>query len=501
MIRRLRALWPLRIAPGIALTIVLAVVTIQVVTGVLLYALAPGEIRVYGGRWLADRMVETAREVLVKPRAERAQALAGVAIDSEITLELLDSYEIASTEGQERGRGGAMAMLIRRGLGEAAPGEQGWRVEVVLHGPRRLAGPPPPRQAQVAPGVGRRWDFPIPARFTIAIRGPDGMWLVATAQDEWATLRGIALVVGWLGLAAIVVGALSWLAARRVIRPLQSIASAAERMATVRDPTIIAEAGPPELRAIAHRLNDMQTSLKRFIDDRTQMIAAISHDLRTPLTRLRLRAEFVEDAAIRDKMMDDIAQMQAIVSQTLDFASQDAEGEALQRLDLAALLESLCDDVTDGGGNASYSGPDSLAMNGQPASLRRAFTNLVDNAVAYGQRADVALAIAGNNIVVTVADAGPGLPLDELEKVFRPFYRLEASRNRETGGTGLGLSIARTILRAHGGDITLANRSGGGLVATALMPANLLAATSHEVRVPGTTARDVEQGRATRRVV
>jgi signal transduction histidine kinase len=489
----LRRLLPLRVAPGIALIIVLAVLGIQAVTGLLFYALTPGEIQVYGGRWLAERVAESAREVLLRPKAEREQALAGAAIDGAITLELVDRYDNEAAEERERRRTTALVTLIRRGLGDPPAGGEAWQVEVSVHGPRRPFGaprivtaptppanpatgggsaaspgpstaPPPPM-----PGMGRRWDFPVPARFTIAVRGPDGQWLLFVAREPWATVRQVALVVGWLALAALVIGGLSWLAARRVIQPLEAVAQAADRMATVREPAALPERGPPELRAIARRLNDMQTRLRLFVDDRTQMIAAISHDLRTPLTRMRLRAEFVEDPTQRQKMLDDIGQMETIVVQTLDFARQDATVEPTAPVDLATLLESLCDDVADSGGQASYVGPAACVIRGQPAGLRRAFANLVDNAVAYGERADVVLARLEDRVTVTVRDRGPGLPPGELERVFRPFYRLEASRSRDTGGTGLGLSIARSILRAHGGDVALANAD-PGLVATVTLP-------------------------------
>ena len=465
-------IFPLRIAPGIALFIVLAMLAVQAASALLLYALTPSEIQVYGGRWLADRVADASRDVLLRPRAERGQAVAAVAIDPSITIDLRDSYDSPGGDSPERGRSGWLAGLIRRTLIEPPSPEVGWQVDVAIQPPHRPWFGGPPRTQFVSPSAPsdrRRWDFGVPARFTIAVKGPDGQWLVFTAREPWATLRHVILVAAWLALTALVIGFLSWFAARRVIRPLEAIAGAADNMTSVREPATLPEEGPPELRSIARRLNDMQTRLKRFVDDRTQMIAAISHDLRTPLTRMRLRAEFVEDPVERQKMLDDIGQMEGIVAQTVDFARQDATVEPVVRLDLANLIASICDDLSDAGQSATYSGPASYLVHGQPVALRRALANLLENAVIYGERADVSLETTATEARVVVADNGSGIPQSELETVFRPFYRLEGSRNRATGGTGLGLSIARTILRAHGGDITLENRP-KGLIATATLP-------------------------------
>ena len=464
-----RKLLPLRLAPGIALTIVLALLAVQVATALLLYALSPSEIQVFGGRWLAERVAESAREVLLKPASQRAQALASVSVDQSVTIELRDEFQTAEVEAPERGRSAWLAGLIRRGLADAAVPEASWKVDVTIHPPHRPWFAAPRPQFVSPAGAGRRWDVGIPARFTIAVRAPDGGWLVFAAAEPWATVRHIIFIAGWLALTALVIGGLSWLAARRVMRPLEAMAGAADRMATMRDPANLPEQGPPELQAIARRINDMQANLKRFVDDRTQMIAAISHDLRTPLTRLRLRAEFVEEQAERQKLLEDIAQMEAIVSQTVEFARQDAITETAVRLDLASLLVSLCDDQADVGHAAYYTGPDHCPIRGQPVALQRAFANLIENAIAYGNEAHVTLEERAGAIVVAIADRGPGIPEAQLEAVFRPFYRLEGSRNRATGGTGLGLSIARSILRAHGGDIVLSN-SGHGLIATATLP-------------------------------
>ena len=215
----------------------------------------------------------------------------------------------------------------------------------------------------------------------------------------------------------------------------------------------------------------MQKRLRSFIEDRTQMLAAISHDLRTPITRMRLRAEFVEDEEQRDKMLRDLDEMEAMIAATLSFARDDATREERVQIDLADLLQSLCDQAADGGGlTADYTGPRRLAMFGAPMALKRAFSNLIDNALKYGHAAHVALDAGEGEVVIAIADDGPGIPDNQLDKVFAAFYRVESSRSRETGGVGLGLAVVRSILRGHGGDIELANRPEGGLRATVTLP-------------------------------
>jgi hypothetical protein len=209
------------------------------------------------------------------------------------------------------------------------------------------------------------------------------------------------------------------------------------------------------------------------------MLAAIGHDLRTPITRLRLRAEFMEDDEQRRKMLSDLDEMEAMVAATLAFARDDAAAEPTVPLDLAALVRTVLDEAADSRPDlpeeaTAYDGPEHMTVQARPVALKRALANLVGNALAYGGAARTRLVPAagrGAPLKLLIEDDGPGIPSAELERVFQPFHRLEGSRNRETGGSGLGLTIARNILRAHGGDVVLANRPGGGLVATASLPA------------------------------
>ena len=228
--------------------------------------------------------------------------------------------------------------------------------------------------------------------------------------------------------------------------------------------------GPLEVERAALAFNLMQERLQKFIHDRTQMLAAISHDLRTPLTRLRLRAELIEDEELQRKTIADLEDMQRMIEATLSFARNEAEVEKPAALDLAALLQTVCEEAADAGVSVEYLGPAHAACFGRPTALKRAFANLVDNAVKYGERARVTLETASASLVATIEDDGPGVPTGELDRVFEPFYRLETSRSRETGGTGLGLALVRAAIAAHGGDVVLGNRPEGGLRATVTLP-------------------------------
>ncbi|QJE74840.1 HAMP domain-containing protein [Aerophototrophica crusticola] len=254
-------------------------------------------------------------------------------------------------------------------------------------------------------------------------------------------------------------------------RPLRRFAAAANRLGVDMSAPSLDESGPREVRLAASAFNTMQRRLKAFVEDRTRMLAAVSHDLRTPLTRLRLRAEFIDDDAVREKMLEDLAEMEAMIGSTLAFARDQANEEPMQAIDLNAMLGKVAEDMRDAGRPVGLTpAPQPLPVMGRRMGLRRAFCNLLDNAVKYGGTAELGLSRGAETVTVTIDDHGPGIPEAEFDNVFRPFYRLEASRSRDTGGTGLGLSVANDIIRGHGGEIRLSNRPGGGLRVTVTLP-------------------------------
>lgn len=294
--------------------------------------------------------------------------------------------------------------------------------------------------------------------FTSFVEEPERFWSVRF------TLSIVVMVTAVLILSALVV--------HHLTAPLRTFSEAAEQLGLDIHIPPLPESGPREVRHAARAFNEMQMRIARLIDDRTRMLAAISHDLRTPITRLRLRAEYIEDAEQNGKALRDLDEMEDMISSLLAFARDDADQEPREVVDLIALLHSVCDDLADTGSEVEFSGEGRLPYLCSRLALRRAFNNLLENAVRYGERARVTLSDCENQIVVRIDDDGPGIPDAETEKAFDPFYRIETSRNRETGGTGVGLHVARTIIRSHGGEVSLKNRTEGGLRATVRLPRN-----------------------------
>lgn len=268
----------------------------------------------------------------------------------------------------------------------------------------------------------------------------------------------------------ILIGA--WILRRGILRPLRTMAAAAERIGRGEPAPAAPAAGPREVRQVAEALGRMQERVDRYVADRTRMLAAIAHDLRTPLTRLQLRTEFIDDDELREKAQADIGQLAAIVSATLAFARDDQVDEAVRPVDLADLVRGIVSDLRDGGATVASGPLAPVTVRARPTALRRALVNVVDNACKHGGGATVRVARDDRGAAVVVEDDGPGIPADAFEDVFRPFWRVGEARNMDAGGTGLGLSIARTTVRAHGGDIRLENRPDGGLRATILLPAD-----------------------------
>ncbi|SPH18258.1 Osmolarity sensor protein EnvZ [Defluviimonas aquaemixtae] len=308
----------------------------------------------------------------------------------------------------------------------------------------------------------------IEMRLSIALS--DGRWLnVATRfqrpplQWAWASALSFGLTAALLLIAAF------WFILTRITRPLKHLSRAADRLGRGEATAAIEPAGPSEIRDLACAFNRMQERLSRFIGDRTRLIAALSHDLRSPLTAMRVRAEMIDDAESREKLVVSIEEMQEMVDGTLAFARGMATSEPTERADIAAFLATLRDDMAAGFGIEAEPG---LIARIRPKSMRRALRNVIENGLRYGGEVEVAVKRTGEMIELCVRDRGPGIPEAEQERVFEPFYRIEKSRSRDTGGAGLGLAIARTIIHGHGGSIELANRTGGGLEVRIRLPAD-----------------------------
>jgi two-component system OmpR family sensor kinase len=304
--------------------------------------------------------------------------------------------------------------------------------------------------------------------FTAALQQPSGAWTVVKPEPEpfpnaWQQRVGL-----WFIACLIVLGPVGYLFARRLVAPIGAFARAAERLG--RDPSAppLALTGPPEIEKAARAFNTMQVRLQRYIADRTTMMAAISHDLRTPLARVRFKMEQAP-ATLRSSVGGDLDEMEAMITAVLGFIRDVARPRERIAVDLLSIVECVVDDAVAAGGSAELETAEPIVVEADDTALKRLFANLVDNAIKYGGHADVRLGVEDAVAVVEIADRGPGLPAGELERVFEPFYRAEPSRNRATGGVGLGLAVARSIARAHGGDVVL-RASEAGLTAVVRLP-------------------------------
>ncbi|MCT7374079.1 ATP-binding protein [Chelativorans salis] len=308
----------------------------------------------------------------------------------------------------------------------------------------------------------------------------DGRWLNAAfyQHDKGSLWTSQSLIS--LGLTASILALIGVFIARRIARPLRHLATSAEALGRGENLPPLSEDGPEEIRRTAQSFNTMQRRLHRFVEDRTKMLAAIGHDLRTPLTSLRLRAEFVNDEDVQRKMLTTIDELQSMTEAAISFARGESIREETRAIDLQALVASICDDQSDLGHPVTHIEGAKMKYRCRPDGLRRAIRNLVENAVRYGGEAKVFIRQTASTVDIVVEDRGPGIPDDMTEKVFAPYVRLEASRNRQTGGIGLGLSIARAVARQHGGDISF-SKGDAGMQAIISLP--------REGRVDGAPAR------------
>ncbi|WP_460358355.1 MULTISPECIES: ATP-binding protein [unclassified Pseudomonas] len=308
------------------------------------------------------------------------------------------------------------------------------------------------------------------ARYAALIQLPDASWLLFSSPERsWGLDIGtrIAIIIA-LGLIATVL--VAWLATQQLAKPLQRFASAARRFGgDLRAPPIKVE-GPDEIRQAIIAFNTMQAQIQHYISERTHMLASISHDLRAPLTRMRLRSEFMEDFDHQGKLIRDIEEMQSMINAALAFFREDTQPEQSTAFDLSELLQTIIDDYRDQNIAIDFHGPAHLVYEGRPLGIKRVIVNLLENAEKYAQQPAIALSSDGYSVCIDVSDNGPGIPEASLQRVFDPFFRLETSRNRETGGVGLGLSAARAIVREQGGELSLSNRSSGGLLARVELP-------------------------------
>lgn len=393
---------------------------------------------------LADQLLAIKRAVMRAPERERE------AVAHEMSGGPIEAHWSRVEHAVAGGPGAADWEALGRRLRDAAPeiAEDG----LVIGANRRVANDP-----HLA---------------LISIRLPDQSW-INVSLVAWSprapTGHGTLLSTTLMAIGAILV---SVLLVRWLTRPLTGFAAASKELYRSKAAVFVPEEGPNEVRSLAVAFNDMQRRIGRLIDDRTQALAAVSHDLKTPITRLRFRLEDVSDADARRAIAADLDDMERMLDQTLAYLRGDRAEEEFKPLDLVAILETIIDDASDRGHAVALAGAGHVSFSGRRLALKRAFGNLVDNAIKYGGEAHVTVEDGPEAVLVSIRDHGPGIAPEDVERALAPFVRLEPSRNQETGGFGLGLTIAQAIIEGHGGQLKLANHEAGGLVASVLLPRN-----------------------------
>lgn len=453
----------------------------------------PGETKVEGARPLVVKKVRSAPEESASP--QKARWRDDVRDSLAQSLGVRPSDVVISTMGRRRMFQRGMEADLRGLRRTPAPPPP----EAIIFRDRLEPPPPPPPGGLVIQGDGPPPPGPRPsismnsevvgvaigprgrgefrtfnervifAPFKVAVRQPGGDWLLAQPKPSLRLGSWQLHILLTIGLSALIVAPVAWLFARRLAAPIAVFAEAADRLG--RDPRAppLEVAGSREVAAATEAFNRMQERLRRYVEDRTAMVGAIAHDLRTPLTRLRFRIEAAPDD-VRSKLAAEIDEMDAMISATLAFVRDTTRAGAREKLELSSLVETVLDEAAETGSDATALPSERLVVEGDPVGLKRLITNLVENALKYGGRARGRVFAEEGCAIVEIEDDGPGVPPLEIERLFEPFYRAEPSRNRETGGAGLGLAVVRSIARSHGGDVTLHNRSGGGLTARVSLP-------------------------------
>ncbi|MBB4303949.1 signal transduction histidine kinase [Rhodobium orientis] len=457
----MRWLLPRSLLGQLVLLILAALVVAQAVS-IWLFADERGHaLRAAIGLETADRFATVVR-LIEQARPDARVAILQAASSPSARFSVDAEPEVSASDDTARG----IVRRVRTLLGDA--GNRDIRAVLVPIGPRgRAFAPPgmPPR------GMHQRMMAGFaPMQMQISVRLATGGWLNMATRVRHPGLQRPPGFLLTTVLSVVGVVAALWFGLSRITGPLRRLAVAADRLGRGEELPPLPTSGPREVRALSEAFGDMQGRLTRLISDRTRMLAALGHDLRSPITALRLRAEMVDDAETHERMVAILDEMQEMVEATLAYARGIASDEETETVDFTALVSDLAAEVSETGHPVSVEPGPSLPVRLRRTAMRRALRNIFENAQRYAGGAAVRLDAADGNARLVVMDDGPGIAADALEQVFDPFVRLEASRSRETGGTGLGLSIARDILRAHGGDITLANRAEGGLAATVVVP-------------------------------
>ncbi len=451
-------------------------------------AMRGGTLKTRFGRPLIRTIANTLPSELVSPHREHQRTLAALARalgepESRVRLEEQNASPLwrlrraftgdAPPRGPDRGGPmGASPFEMDRGPPEAGSGAEGFAPGPMPTPDAAPAATPDASRAPTAADPRRPWprgggrrrfgggfEPPIFGDFAAALQLDNGAWMVVRSTPEPFPSTWQMQASAWLLAGFLLVASAGYLFSRRISAPLKRFAEAAETLG--RDPHApqMTLKGPAVVGAAAHAFNEMQERLKRYINDRTAMVGAISHDLRTPLARIRFKVE-AAPPALKASVLADVEQMEQMIGGVLAFIRDEGAPRRREKLDLLSLIECVVDDAADVGGQVEIVDGQPVTVDGDPVALQRLFSNLVDNALKYGGEARINVRQDGAAAVVEIIDPGPGLSPDELGRVFQPFYRTDASRNLDNGGVGLGLPIARSTARAHGGDVELTSSPG-----------------------------------------
>jgi len=471
-------LWLFRsgISRRIALAMVLSLAAVQLQAYFQLNIMLDPQLRLVGTQWLAQQVEGAVQTAFAAPPEQRGAALAALPATEYIERSWSAERprplpeELASPEVWER-----LTSTLQRDLGNSVRTIEVGSVPVAPIFPlSELKLAVVPQQVQGGPTTTAvTWggaDELIPGNVRVAIQGNDGSWVTVSPRaqvDDGLRPAGklMLLVAGGLCIALF-----SVLITCGIMRPLDRLVAAARRIGATREVVAMPTEGLGEFTALAQAIDDMQQRLLKLVEDRTIMLAAISHDLKSSLTRLRLTIELKRDGEMREGAEKELQDMQSMLDSTLAFATGDIQRGPVQPTDVATLLISLVDDAIDAGADAHYIGPDHAEAPAQHVPLLRAFRNLIDNALKYGRSARVELTTLPDALRICIEDQGPGIDPQRVEEAFAPFRRLDPARNSEIPGAGLGLTIARDVLRNHGGTLNLERAASGGLRVVATLP-------------------------------
>lgn len=473
-------IWPRRLAGQLTLAIIVVLVAAQGVTLFLLVDERRVALRAFSQRALLTRTATVVRLINETPATYHADIVRS-ASSPQLRFWLTDKPALKPTAKAANPR---LDRVLRRQLGNSARASRvavadadgddvrrlwrAWRQDIrqTQRGGRNLRREPRAPRQTANRGQPRPNDPWRGLQLTASVLPADGeSWLnvetvVPAPAPPWTgRLLAVLTATGVLTIILVV------LLVRRAMRPLGELSEAAERFGIGDHSVVVAERGPEDVRATISAFNTMRTRLVDFVQSRTRMLAAVSHDLRTPLTSMRLRAEMVDDEHIREKLCTSLEEMQEMVEATLSFVREDASSEVAQDVQLDMLVETVCADFRDMGADITATASSGLTAHCRPLAMRRALRNIIENALKYGQYARVRVTRVNHTAEIEVTDGGPGIPADALERVVQPFVRIEESRSRTTGGIGMGLAIAQSIMKSHGGELVIENLEAGLRVA------------------------------------